>query len=86
MRAYSSNEELFQHIRDLAAQLQEQGQATAAQALKDGLSSINGLTDGWALLMESIVQAIQLSGNSLQKELLSQFNELLVAVRKVVFR
>lgn len=86
MRTYSSNEELFQHIRNLAIQLQEQGQAPATQALKDGLSSLNGLTDGWALLMESVAQAIQLCGSSLQTELLSQLNDLLAVVRKVVFR
>lgn len=86
MRTYSSNEELFQHIRDLAIQLQEHGQAPAAQALKDGLSSLNGLTDGWALLMESVVQAIQLCGSSLQIEPLSQLNDLLAVMRKVVFR
>ncbi|MBN8530990.1 MAG: hypothetical protein J0L97_03905 [Alphaproteobacteria bacterium] len=86
MRAYSSNEELFQHIRDLAAQLQHDGQAAASQSLKEGLSSFNGLTDGWALLTESITHAIQLCGDSLQSELSSQLNDVLAVVKGVVFR
>lgn len=86
MRAYSSNEELFQHIRDLATQLQSQGQAAAAQSLQEGLSSLNGLTDGWALLMKSISHAIQLCGGSLQSELSSQLNDVLAVVKKMVFR
>jgi hypothetical protein len=86
MRAYSSNEELFQHISDLATQLQSHGQAEAAQSLKDGLSSLNGRTDGWALLMESITHAIQLCGGSFQSELSSQLNDVLAVVKRVVFR
>lgn len=86
MRTYASNEELFQHIRDLAVQLQSQGQAAAAQSLKDGLSSLNGLTDGWALLMESLAHVIQLCGGSLQSDLLSQLNDVLAVVKKVVLR
>lgn len=86
MRAYSSNEDLFQHIRELAAQLQSQGQVAASQSLQEGLSSLNGLTDGWALLMESITHAIQLCGSSLQSELSSQLNDVLTVVKGVVFR
>lgn len=86
VRAYSSNEDLFQHIRDLATQLQSQDQVAAAQLLTEGLSSINGLTDGWALLIDSISHAIQLCGGSLQSEISSQLNDVLAVVKKMVFR
>jgi hypothetical protein len=52
--AFDSNEEFFQAVRDLAAELESQGSHSAAGELAAGLSYLNGLTDGWALLLESL--------------------------------
>ena len=86
MPIYLSDEDLFLHIRDLASQLQSQGYPSAAHSLQEGLASLNGLTDGWALLLESISNAIQLCGSSLKPEVLSQLSAIQAVVHKVVFR
>ena len=85
-RTYSSNEALFQHIRELITELQKQGHPSAAESLAEGLSAINGLTDGWALFMESVDHVIQSCGDSLQPVIAAQLEDVLGATRKVVFR
>ena len=54
MVPFQSNEEFFQAVRDLVARLEVKGQHEAAAELRRGLGCLNGLTDGWALLLESI--------------------------------
>jgi hypothetical protein len=54
MVSFGSNEEFFQAVDELAAKLELNGCQRAAVALRDGLGCLNGLTDGWALLLESI--------------------------------
>ena len=51
---FKSNEELFQAVNDVIAKFEKNDSNSAAQELKKGLQSINGLTDGWALFLESI--------------------------------
>ena len=60
MTGFRSNEELFQAVRDLVAQLDVAGHHQAAARLKDGFGCLNGLTDGWALFLEAI-EAVQAS-------------------------
>jgi len=86
MRTYSSNEEFFQHVRDLVARLRAQGHASAADELAEGLAGLNGLTDGWALLMEGVAGAIRLSGGPPDPPLARELKDLLAATRKVVYR
>jgi len=51
---FKSNEKLFQAVNELIANLEKRGSISAAQELKKGFRLINGLTDGWALFLESI--------------------------------
>jgi hypothetical protein len=51
---FKSNEELFCAVNELIANLEKHGSISAVQELKKGFQSINGLTDGWALFLESI--------------------------------
>lgn len=41
-------------MRALIAKLEGDGHAEAAQELREGYGSLNGLTDGWARFLESI--------------------------------
>ena len=86
MPNYSSNEELFQHIRDLAVLLKSQGHTAAASSLQYGLNSLNGLTDGWAVLLESTSNTIQLCGNEMDSSILAQLSDIHAVVRKMVCR
>jgi hypothetical protein len=51
---FESSEDLFGAVRDLRARLEAGGHAGAATELGDGFRLLNGLTDGWALFLDSI--------------------------------
>ena len=54
MTSYRSNDEFFQAVDDLSASLDRDGHNAPAADLRRGLASLNGLTDGWALLLEAV--------------------------------
>ncbi len=85
-REYKSNEELFEAIRKLQQELLVGGNEQAANEIAEGFFCLNGLTDGWALLMESLEKAKrEYSGkfsNAQEKDLESIYS----CVRKVVYR
>jgi len=54
MAPFRSNEEFFQAVADLMAKLEAGGHVQAAAELREGLGCLNGLTDGWALFLDSI--------------------------------
>mgnify|MGYP001273028860 CR=1 FL=1 len=54
MEMFKSNEELFQTTRTLIELLEQRGESAASKELQIGLSSLNGLTDGWADFLSSI--------------------------------
>jgi hypothetical protein len=51
---FASNDEFFAALRQLIADFQRTGHASAACELQEGLGSLNGLTDGWAMLFSSL--------------------------------
>ena len=51
---FRSNEEFLRAVRDLIARLEAAGHVGAAAELRDGLRSLNGLTDGAALFLASV--------------------------------
>ena len=51
---FASNEELYEAVRALAADLDSAGEVRAAAELREGLAAVNGLTDGWALLLAAV--------------------------------
>jgi hypothetical protein len=61
--AFQSSEELVQAVLDLADQLDQTGHHSSAARLRDGLGCLNGLTDGWALLLEAIEKVHSESGH-----------------------
>jgi hypothetical protein len=64
MASFRSNEDFFQAVADFIAKLEIEGHRQAADQLREGFRCLNGLTDGWALFLESIekVQAIHSKG------------------------
>jgi hypothetical protein len=86
MTNFKSSEEFFAALRDLIARLQKQGNLSAAQELHSGFSCLNGLTDGWALLMESIDKTIATSQGNIGSKEMAELNDLLKLVKRVVYR
>ena len=53
-RPFTSLTEYFTAARDFIACLEAEGHRVAAAELDEGYRCLNGLTDGWALFLESI--------------------------------
>ena len=86
MRNITSNEEFFAALRALIDRLEKQGNIVAAQELRSGFACLNGLTDGWALLMESIERTIAANRGKIGKADMLELRDMLKGVKKVVYR
>ena len=51
---FKSHEEFWRTVHDFIADLEQSGNATAADDMKNGKRAVNGFTDGWADFLESI--------------------------------
>jgi hypothetical protein len=58
LRDFASNEEFLQALRSLIDRIEAQGNIVAARQLREGFACPNGLTDGWAWLVESIDKTV----------------------------
>jgi hypothetical protein len=86
MTGFRSHEELFQAVRDLIAALEAGGQPQAAATLREGFRCLNGLTDGWALFLESIEKVRATEGKSLAREHREALEAIRTAARAAVYR
>lgn len=86
MTTYGSNEEFFQAFERLVQTIDDGGQQEVAKRLREGFSCLNGLTDGWAILMESIETTVSQDQGKLQSEDLTELEGMLKVVRKAVYR
>ena len=83
---YRSNEDLFKAIEQLQQELSASGSQKASALISEGISGLNGLTDGWAHLLEHLNMANEKYGSSFnlkQKENLAQIQTV---IHKVVHR
>ena len=67
MSAFNSNEAYFTAVRALVSELQDCGNDEDSVALYDGLRCINGLTDGWAEHLETLLLLEQDEAGRLSK-------------------
>ena len=81
-----SNEEFFAAFRSLVARIERQGHVEAARELRTGFACLNGLTDGWALLMESMDRTIKASQREIETQEMAELRDMLLVVKKVVYR
>ncbi len=65
---FQSNAALFKAVRELISNLRAAGQAQSAARLTEGLGCINGLTDEWALFLESIESVQEAHGAAFANE------------------
>jgi len=83
---YKSNEEFLKAYQDLVQRIEDNGQLEVAQRLRKGLSYLNGLTDGWALLMDTIDVAITDNHDVIDPIDMKELEEMFKSVKKVVYR
>ncbi len=86
MSEFKSNDDFFEALRDLVQRIENQGNYAAAEELREGFSCLNGLTDGWAMLMESIVKTISGSHGRIGSKEMSELKDMLTSVKKIVYR
>lgn len=81
-----TSEQYFQHVRGFIARLEAVGHAAAAGEVRHGFESLNGLTDGWAAIMQSLQSVQATCGDHCDAELHSELEVLLERVRRMVYR
>jgi len=86
MRIYESNDEFFQAIRSLAARMEKDGHAEAARELRDGFACLNGLTDGWAMLLDSVNKVLAGHGKALAPADAAELKQMSRSIKKIVRR
>jgi hypothetical protein len=83
---YKSNEDYFAKLNTLAGQMEQSGHVGPAARIRQGILCVNGLTDGWAMLMEELDAIVIQYGKILPQDQLSELERALEAAQKAVFR
>jgi hypothetical protein len=83
---FQSNMELLDTIEALQMSLVSSNNEQANAFLAEGMSSLNGLTDGWAQLLESIDLVYKQFGSELTPVQLQELKEIQSAVNKLVYQ
>ena len=83
---YHSNSELVEAIEILKKDLASSGHEEASALIEEGLPGLNGLTDGWAYLLEHIDLTNQKYGSVLNSKQSANLSEIQKVVHKVVHR
>jgi hypothetical protein len=83
---FGSSDEFLQRVSELIARLDALGQPDAAAELRDGLRCLNGLTDGWALFLESIERVQAAHASRFAAEDRNALDTIRAAARKALYR
>jgi len=83
---FQSNLELIEYINKLKSSLIESDNILASKAIEEGLLTLNGLTDGWAMLLESIDLVKNEFNSELNECQLKMLNIIQNSLHKVVYR
>ena len=86
MSSYRSSQEVVRAVEAMAASLEGQGHSHAADELKSGVRCLNGLTDGWALLLTSIENVQRMTGDKVPHTERLALASLQKAVRGIITR
>ena len=68
IKEYKDNEDFFNDVYKLQIELEENGNIEAAKEIEEGMSLINGLTDGWSMFLESLNKVNSEYSSSFTKE------------------
>jgi hypothetical protein len=86
MVSFSSNSEFFEYIENISRRLAREGNVAGSKRLMDGMSCVNGLTDGWGMFMDAIASVLESPGQSLSVESEAELREALATIRPLVYR
>lgn len=86
MSAFRSNEDLFRAVDELTTKLESGGHGDAAMEIKSGFRCLNGLTDGWALFLQSIEKVQDSHSKQLDRGDRQTLKIIGKAVHKIVYR
>ena len=81
-----SSERYFEAVIKLAARLESEGHAAAADQIRRGLRCINGLTDGWALFLDAVEAVDAELGDQLAGADREDMRAIREAARRAVYR
>lgn len=84
--AFHSNRELVEAVENLQNDLASSGNEEAGKLIKEGISGLNGLTDGWAYLLESLEATTRKHGARFSRQQNADFDIIIGAVKKIVYR
>ena len=79
-------QDVFDFTANLASRIESNGNIRVAEEIRKGLRSNTGLTDGWALFMESLERALSASSGHIGPRESEDLQDLLEFVRKAVYR
>ena len=83
---FRSNTELFNAIDSLKSELAASGMTGASSCIEKGMSGLNGLTDGWAYLLEHLESVDGVHGSELSSDQRKKLNQITHTVHKVLYR
>ena len=86
MASFRSNEEFFHAVTGLLTKLEVGGHGQAAAELRAGLGCLNGLTDGWALFLESIERVQATHSERFARDEQTALETIRAAVHTAVYR
>jgi len=86
MASFRSNEEFFHAVADLMTKLEVGGHPQAAAKLREGFGYLNGLTDGWALFLESIQRAENTHAKGFARDERNALERIRTAAHAAVYR
>lgn len=83
---FHNNQEFFDFVHRLARDLEQDGNVAASAALADGISCINGLTDGWADFLEAVEKVQRNWSGSLSESDAERLERVREAAQLAVYR
>ena len=86
MASNPSNQTVFNDITALITRLKQAGHHQAANEIQSGYACLNGLTDGWVLLLESLQKVLSSHGDRIPADQKMELKALLGIVKKMVYR
>jgi hypothetical protein len=84
--AFHSNRELVEAVENLQKDLASSGNEEADKLITEGIRGLNGLTDGWAYLLESLEAIKQKHGAKFSRQQNAAFDLIIGTVKKIVYR
>lgn len=85
MTAFQSNDDFLQAVAALLARLADAGHTMPADELRAGFGCLNGLTDGWALFLESIERVQSTYAKRFTQDEQRALEQIRMAAHKAVY-